>query len=330
MYFIANDPRVPEGLRKRMAQWGLPKDEFLDNGGLPHQIYVREARRMIGEYVMTEQDCLDERETPQSVGMGSYTMDSHNVQRYVKPDGFVQNEGDIGVHPPRPYEISYGSLVPKKEQCENLLVPVCLSSSHIAFGSIRMERVFMILGQSAATAAMLSLESNIAVQDLPYKRLRERMVNDGQVLELNDPSIIKSSNLHGMVVDDKKAKRRGKWSMSTSIRPFVDAGYLHDENEGKGEKSISYSAKLKDGDYEVRVSYTANENRASNVPVMITHANGTSKKMINQKKEPELNDLFTSLGVYSFQSQKPAVVEIQTTGTNGYVIADVVQWLPQN
>lgn len=329
MYFIANDPRVPEGLRKRMAQWGLPKDEFLDNGGWPHQIYVREARRMIGKYVMTEQDCLDERETPQSVGMGSYTMDSHNVQRYVKPDGFVQNEGDIGVRPPRPYEISYGSLVPKKEQCENLLVPVCLSSSHIAFGSIRMEPVFMILGQSAATAAILSLESNIAVQDLPYKRLRKRMLNDGQVLELNDPSIIKSSKLLGTVVDDKKAKRRGNWSMSTTIRPFVDAGYLHDDNDGKGEKSISYSAKLKDGDYEVRVSYTANKNRASNVPVMIIHANGTSKKIINQKKKPELNGLFTSLGVYSFQSQKPAVVEIQTTGTNGYVVADAVQWLPK-
>ncbi|MDP8245482.1 MAG: FAD-dependent oxidoreductase [Candidatus Hinthialibacter antarcticus] len=330
MYFIANDPRVPDGLRQRMAQWGLPKDEFLDNGGWPHQIYVREARRMIGEYVMTEQDCLDERVTPGSVGMGSYTMDSHNVQRYVKPDGFVQNEGDIGVHPPRPYEIAYGSLVPKKEQCENLLVPVCLSSSHIAFGSIRMEPVFMILGQSAATAAMMSLESGIAVQDLPYERLRQRMLSDGQVLELHDPSMVRSSELHGTVVDDKQADRKGNWSMSSSIKPYVDAGYLHDSNEDKGEKSVSFSTKLNDGDYEVRVSYTPNANRASNVPVVVTHAEGSSQKVVNQKKTPEHDDLFTSLGVFPFNSQKPAIVEIQTKGTNGHVIADAVQWLPQN
>jgi hypothetical protein len=146
MYFMANDPRVPSDVRTKMATWGLAGDEFKDNGNWPHQIYVREARRMIGEYVMTEHDCLDTRETPDSVGMGSYTMDSHNAQRYVTPDGRVQNEGDIGVHTPRPYEIAYGSLVPKKSECQNLLVPVCLSSSHIAFGSIRMEPVFMILG----------------------------------------------------------------------------------------------------------------------------------------------------------------------------------------
>jgi hypothetical protein len=141
---------------------------------------------MIGEYVMTEHDCLDEKETPDSVGMGSYTMDSHNVQRYVKPDGYVQNEGDIGVKPPRPYEIAYGALIPRRPQCENLLVPVCVSSSHIAFGSIRMEPVFMILGQSAATAAVLSLEAGIAVQDLPYETLRKRLLADGQILEAAD------------------------------------------------------------------------------------------------------------------------------------------------
>ncbi|MBN2325587.1 MAG: FAD-dependent oxidoreductase [Candidatus Omnitrophica bacterium] len=183
MYFYANDPRVPEDVRTKMARWGLAKDEFTDNGGWPHQIYVREARRMIGVYVMTELDCLDKRPTPDSVGMGSYTMDSHNVQRYVKPDGYVQNEGDIGVSTPRPYEIAYGALTPKKSQCENLLVPVCVSSSHIAFGSIRMEPVFMILGQSAATAAVMSIESDAAVQDLPYEKLRERLLADGQALE---------------------------------------------------------------------------------------------------------------------------------------------------
>jgi hypothetical protein len=139
---------------------------------------------MIGSFVMTENELLKKRPTPDSVGMGSYTIDSHNVQRYITPEGYVQNEGDIGVGLKAPYEIAYGSLVPKKAECENLLVPVCVSASHIAFGSIRMEPVFMILGQSAATAAVLAMDQGIAVQEVKYPELRERLLKDGQVLEM--------------------------------------------------------------------------------------------------------------------------------------------------
>jgi hypothetical protein len=169
-----------------MKTWGLPKDEFKDNGGWPHQIYVREARRLIGMYVMTENELRKKKPTPDSVGMGSYTIDSHNVQRYITPEGYVQNEGDIGVPTGGPYEIAYGSLVPKRGQADNLLVPVCVSSSHIAFGSIRMEPVFMILGQSAATAAVMAIDSKIAVQDVPYAKLRERLLKDGQILSYTE------------------------------------------------------------------------------------------------------------------------------------------------
>jgi FAD dependent oxidoreductase len=183
LYFIANDPRVPEDVRTEMEKWGLAKDEFKDTKNWPHQIYVREARRMIGKDVMTENELTKKRPTPESVGMGSYGIDSHNIQRYITPEGYVQNEGDIGVSTNGPYQISYGSLVPKKGQAANLLVPVCLSSSHIAYGSIRMEPVFMILGQSAATAAALAIDGGVAVQDVSYKKLRERLVADGQVLE---------------------------------------------------------------------------------------------------------------------------------------------------
>jgi hypothetical protein len=182
LYFITTDPRVPADVRAAMSKWGLPKDEFKDNGGWSHQIYVREARRMVGSYVMTENELRKKKPTPDSVGMGSYTIDSHNVQRYITPEGYVQNEGDIGVSAGGPYEIAYGSLVPKRGQAENLLVPVCLSSSHIAFGSIRMEPVFMILGQSAATAAVLAIDAKSAVQDVPYAKLRERLLKDGQIL----------------------------------------------------------------------------------------------------------------------------------------------------
>lgn len=188
LYFLANDPRVPEDVRSAMAKWGLAKDEFVDNNNWPHQIYVREARRMVGRYVMTENELLKKRPTPEPVGMGSYGIDSHNIQRYITPEGYVQNEGDIGVSTNGPYQISYGALVPKKGQAANLLVPVAVSSSHIAYGSIRMEPVFMILGQSAATAAAMAMDGKLDVQDVPYDKLRERLLAAGQVLEYQAPA----------------------------------------------------------------------------------------------------------------------------------------------
>jgi hypothetical protein len=183
LYFVQTDPRVPVEIQDEMKQWGYSRDEFQDNGHWPHQIYVREARRMIGEFVMTENEVLDKAPVDRPIGMGSYTMDSHNVQRYIKPDGFVQNEGDIGVHPPKPYRIDLGSILPKEEECNNLLVPVCVSSSHIAFGSIRMEPVFMVLGQSAATLAGMAMEGGKRVHEVSYEELRPVLLKDGQVLE---------------------------------------------------------------------------------------------------------------------------------------------------
>ncbi len=182
-YFVANDPRMPDDVRLEMAAWGLAKDEFTTSGNWPHQIYVREARRMTGRHVMTENELLKKRPTPEPIGMGSYGMDSHNVQRYITPEGYVQNEGDIGVSTRGPYQISFGSIVPKQGETPNLLVPVCMSSTHIAYGSIRMEPVFMILGQSAATAAVMAIDGKLAVQQVSYEKLRTRLLADGQVLE---------------------------------------------------------------------------------------------------------------------------------------------------
>lgn len=183
LYFLANDPKVPKEVQDEINTWGLAKDEFKDNGNWPHQLYIREARRMVGAYLMTEHDTFGERIIEDPVGMGSYALDSHNTQRYIKADGFVQNEGDIGVKPKNgPYQISYRSLIPKKEDCTNLLVPVCLSSSHIAFGSIRMEPVFMILGQSAAAAAVIAINKKVTVQEVPYEDLEKIMLAEHQVL----------------------------------------------------------------------------------------------------------------------------------------------------
>lgn len=186
LYFMCHDESVPEEVRSAMNEWGLAKDEFTDNNNWSHQLYIREARRMIGEYVTTEHDIIGNAETPKSIGMGSYTMDSHNTQRYIKPDGFVQNEGDIGAHIKRPYQISYGSLLPKKGECKNLLVPVCVSSSHIAFGSIRMEPVFMILGQSAGLVAGMAVEKGIDLHDVAYAELVDELHAIGQILDISD------------------------------------------------------------------------------------------------------------------------------------------------
>jgi len=187
MYFLANDPRVPKAVHDEMQQWGLPKDEFKAYGGWPHQLYIREARRMISDYVMTEMNCTGERTVDDSVSLAAYTMDSHHVQRYVQ-DGRVLNEGDVQVGGFAPYPIAYRSIRPKKEDCTNLFVPVCLAASHIAYGSIRMEPVFMILGESAATAATMAIDGGMAVQDIDVAALQERLRKDGQILEWVAPA----------------------------------------------------------------------------------------------------------------------------------------------
>ncbi|MFM8533221.1 MAG: FAD-dependent oxidoreductase, partial [Acidimicrobiia bacterium] len=182
MWTLANHPRVPAKIRDYYSKWGLAKDEFTDNGNWPRQLYVREARRLIGAYVMSERNCTRRVIVDDSVGMGAYNMDSHHTQRYVTKEGFARNEGDIQIGT-RPYPISYRSITPKAHECTNLLVPVCLSASHIAYGSIRMEPVFMVTGQSAAIAAGLAIEAGTSVQDVPYARLKERLLAVNQVLD---------------------------------------------------------------------------------------------------------------------------------------------------
>ncbi|MRX65307.1 FAD-dependent oxidoreductase [Maribacter sp. RZ05] len=187
LWFWGNDESVPKELREDFKKWGLAKDEFVDNGHWPYQIYVREARRMLGEFVMTENEILGKNKVDKPIGMGSYTMDSHNTQRYITKEGFVQNEGDLGVEPPGPYQIHLGIIMPKKEECKNLLVPAAVSSSHIAFGSIRMEPVFMILGQSAGTLAAMALDAEISLYDVPFEALDKQLREDGQILEYKAP-----------------------------------------------------------------------------------------------------------------------------------------------
>lgn len=179
--FLKTSPRVPETLREETKKWGLCKDEFADTGGWPHALYVREARRMVSDLVMTEHYCRGKEVAQDPVGLAAYTMDSHNCRRLVR-DGEVENEGDTQAGGFPPYPVSYRSIIPRAGECENLAVPVCLSASHIAYGSIRMEPVFMILGQSAATAAVLSIDNKVSFQKLDYTKLKAQLLKDGQIL----------------------------------------------------------------------------------------------------------------------------------------------------
>ena len=183
LWTLANSPRVPEKVRKQAADYGLCRDEFAGNGGWPYMIYIREARRMVSDYVMTQRDCIGKRKIQDPVGLGSFGMDSHVVQYYVNGQGHVRRDGTIWRTPPKPYGISYRAIVPRVGECENLFSPVALSASHVAHGSIRMEPVFMVLSQSAATAASIAIQDDVAVQAVSYKKLRHQLDDDEQIVQ---------------------------------------------------------------------------------------------------------------------------------------------------
>lgn len=330
-WFLANDERVPQNIRDQVSKWGLAKDEFTDNGGWPHQLYVREARRMISDYVMTEHNCRGDKTVDDSVGLAAYTMDSHNTQRYVL-NGYASNEGDVQVGGFSPYSISYKSIVPRRAECGNLFVPVCLAASHIAYGSIRMEPVFMVLGQSSATAAVQAIEAGQDVQAVDYAKLREKLLFDQQILDWTGPKPYRgpsAESLLGIVVEAEKAELVGSWPEGHTVRGYVGKGYLHDEDADKGKKSVNFKIDVpKAGRYEVRLAYTALGNRAANVPVTITAADGEHRFTVNQQKKPEIDDMFHRLETLEFSPQKPAVIKVETTGTQGHVIVDAVQLLP--
>ncbi len=336
LWTLANHPRVPKRIRQEVGRWGLCKDEFPETNGWPSQLYVREARRMQSDYVMTQHDCQGRRKAADPVGLAAYTMDSHNTQRYVDTNGHVRNEGDVQIGGFPPYPISYRSIVPKQSECRNLLVPICLSASHIAYGSIRMEPVFMVLGQSAATAASLAIATGKPVQQVDYGLLRKQLLRDGQILEWKgSPQASKPVNridpasLQGIVIDDAAAELKGFNSESTSVGPLVGSSYRHDGNQDKGVCRASFIPTLPTaGRYEVRLAYSAHANRARNVPVEIHHAEGKSVRMINQQRKPPIDGLFVSLGTFSFAAGRMSKVVVENTETDGYVIIDAVQFIP--
>lgn len=335
-YFLSNDPRVPQEVREGMSQWGLARDEFTNNGYWPEQLYIREARRMLGKIVMTEHEISGRRKARRSIAMSSYPMDCHNVQRYVAKDEngklFVSNEGDFVVEIKQPYAISFGSILPKEEECTNLVVPVCLSASHVAFSSLRAEPVFMMLGQSAATAAVLAAEKEMAVQALSYPELRDQLLKDGQILEMQKLNRLSSGvgtspkNLGGVVVDGATVELEGEWTESTSLRPFVGESYFHDGNGGKGIRTAKFPfVAPMDGLHEIKVAFSSFGNRAGNLKYNIKHEGGVTKVLVDQRKPQPISDLWLSLGSFHFKKGEQYYVSLSNENTEGYVVADAIQ-----
>ncbi|QOY91042.1 FAD-dependent oxidoreductase [Paludibaculum fermentans] len=324
MWTLQNSPRVPAKLREYYKQWGLPKDEFTENGGWPTQLYIREARRMIGALVMTEHHVMAREIVEDSVGMGAYGMDSHNVQRYVTKAGFVRNEGNVQVGGFPPYPVGYRAITPKKDQASNLLVPVALSATHIAYGSIRMEPVFMVLGQSAATAAALAIDANQAVQDVPYPKLRERLLADKQVLEA--PAALSKGDidprqLEGTVIDSQFAELTPAWKGSRAHKPTLGPSYFDDMDARDGKARAQFTVKMeKAGRYRVKLLYPPFAKQATNVPVQISGGGKTYQATVNQRQPADW------LGTYDLPAE--FTVTVTNQGTNGAVAVDGLQIAP--
>ena len=323
--FLGNDARVPEALRAEMREWGVCKDEFQDTAGWPNQMYVREARRMLSDYVMSEKVCRHVETPEDSVGLGAYNMDSHNCRRVVR-DGVAHNEGDVQVGV-KPYPISYRSLVPKAAECGNLFVPVCLAATHIAYGSIRMEPVFMILGQSSATAACLAIDAGTTVQKVDYAKLRELLLKDGQVLAWTgvkeEAAVLQAPKLDGIVLDDTEAERKGEWEPGGIVESRrIGTGYVHDGNAHKGELAMIWKPAIAEaGEYEIVLHFPPNANRATNVPVTIEVAGKKTAVKVDEKEKSGV----AALGKFKLPAGRSVTITLANDGTDGHVVADGVQ-----
>lgn len=325
MWTLQNHPRVPEKIRAYYRQWGLPKDEFTTNGGWPTQLYIREARRLVGPAVMTEHHVMGRVVAKDSIGMGAYGMDSHNVQRYITKQGYVRNEGNVQVGGFPPYPVSYQSIVPKKGEADNLLVPVCLSASHIAYGSIRMEPVFMVLGQSAATAAAQAIDASIPVQDVDYAKLRARLIADKQVLEAPaelSRGDLDPAQLEGIVIDNQFATVSAAWKGARGSKPRLGPSYFYDLDARDGRATARFDVDAKQpARYRVKLLFPVDPKQATNVPLEISGGGKTYRATVNERKPADW--------IGSFDLPAKFTVTISNSGTNGVVVVDGLQVVPE-
>lgn len=322
LYFAGHDPRMPEHLRKQMLEWGYPKDEYLNSGHFTKQLYVREARRMIGAYVMTQANCERKEIVDDGVGMGAYNMDSHNAQRLVV-NGMVKNEGDVQLRGISPYPIAYRSITPKATDCTNLLVPVCLSASHMAYGSIRMEPVFMVLAQSAAVAACQAIDEQTSVQQIDVKRLQHELKNN-PLADHSLPEILIDND------DAAQVSVAGNWTKE-KIGGYGPSFLKSSSAEGK--MTVKFNIPVsKAGTYQLYTYFPKVPGTTDVTTIAIFNGQQTVRKTINKNEVQivgQTSGEWVSLGSVFLPVKKDCYVEITNEGANGSVVADAVLFVPQ-
>ena len=332
LYFIANDPEVPASLRADASSWGLAADEFKDNDNWPYLLYIREARRLIGEYVMVQDDCFKNNTKPDSIGIGSYMLDSHAVRRFTS-NGKVYMEGFISVFdgkvPVRPYEIAYHSIVPKKAECRNLFSVICLSASHVAFCSLRMEPVFMTVGEAAGVAAAMAIDENVAVQDIDVEKLQKTLTGNGGVLHYPGGNMFPlAGELPGILLDNTQAQITGNWLRREVGQPIYNGSYLMSYLKS-GPATATYTCEVpEDGNYQVNViMHRIPEAQGQKMPFYVSINNADKQKYeISLSKAPVVLEPITVLTV-----KKGDKVEFLITKDEQkiYAVADGIQLLKQ-
>ena len=322
-YFVGHDPRMPADLSKQMLQWGYPRDEYTDNNNWTPQMYVREARRMIGEYVMTQANCEGKEKVTDGIALAAYTMDSHNCQRIVV-NGMVKNEGDVQIGGFDPYPISYKSITPKINECKNLLVPVCLSATHIAYGSIRMEPVFMVLAQSSAVAASLAIDNKKSVQEVNINQLKH-------VLKTNPYA---DNSVPDIWVDNEDSANivvHGSWNQGK--KGGYGPSFLLDSSRSQAVKSVRFIPEInKAGTYHAYTYFQKLNNGAEQMRINVSDGTQVKEKTINRSEVQVIGQTsgeWISLGKYKLSQGKKAYVEISTKGANGAIIADAVLFVAE-
>ncbi|MFO1487050.1 MAG: FAD-dependent oxidoreductase [Verrucomicrobiota bacterium] len=325
LYFYATSPNIPPNLNTEAQSWGLAKDEFTDNGGWPWQIYVREARRMVGAYVMTQSNCESRVIAPDSICLARYNIDSHGVQRLAS--GNVSRwEGSIGGTPPYPYPISYRSIIPRSNECQNVFCTFALSASHVAFASCRMEPVFMMTSQAAGTAAAFAIDDGVAVQALNYAKLAAQLRADGQLLDW----AVVNSLTNGIILDetDLGTSNSGGWTSGANAGGWNGDYLLDGIGVNKPVRWLRYMPSLPtNGTYEVHAWWVESSNRATNTPFDIIHAGGTNRFLVNQRLASGgwFKLMTTNFNVGQGHG---VIIRNDGTATNNYVVADGIRFLP--
>lgn len=327
LYYLATSTNVPINVRTNMQSWGYAKDEFSDNGGWPYVLYIREARRMIGDYVMQQQDAQGLRTATDPVSLASYTLDCHPAAR-LAVGGVAVWEGSIGTSVPYPYPVSYRSIVPKVGQCQNLFCTFALSASHVGFASVRMEPVFMMTSQSAGTAAAFAIDDTVPVQSVNYQKLAAQLLADGQILSWNSVQSVSTNGIVLTVNSSPGVTVGGTWTVgaNTGGWPLPNGTYWHDGNAGTG-KYVRFNPTIStNGYYDVYVWWVYASNRANNTPVIVRSASATNTVFINQ--QINCTNWVKIASSNYFNIGIGGSVTITNGGANGYVIANAVRFMP--